>query len=172
MILTTTPRLLIRQLEETDHDALIPILSDKDVMQYSTLGPISSEQITLWLDERIALYDRLGFSVWAVILKEEDKLIGFCGIKPIDLDGLREIEIMFRFAKAYWNKGYAFEAAQACKQYAFDTLAINSLIAIVDPNNERSLNLIDKLNMTYEKDSVYKNFPIRVYRLNKFNPPK
>lgn len=168
MTITTTPRLLIREIEQNDLDALVPILSDPEVMQYSTRGPISREEIITWIDNVIAEYNRLNFSVWAIILQEENKLIGYCGIRPIDLDGKTEIEIMFRLAKNYWNQGYAFEATKAAQQYAFDTLAINSIIAIVDPQNVRSLNVIDKLQMIYEKDSVYKNFPIRVYRLNKF----
>lgn len=168
MIITTTPRLVIRQFTEEDEDALIPILSDKEVMQYSTSGPLSKEQINTWLKDTIAEYDHPGFSVWGIIRKEDNQLIGFSGVRPIVIDGHTEIEIIFRIAKIYWNQGYAFEATQASIQYAFDTLAINSLIAIVDPSNERSINVIDKLKMSYEKDSVYKNFHIRVYRLNKF----
>lgn len=168
MVLATTPRLLIRHLTENDAEALLPILCDKEVMQYSIRGPISKDEIDIWLKGIIAEYDRPGFSVWAIILKDENKLIGFSGIRPIVIDGHMEIEIIFRLAKSYWNQGYAFEAAQACIEYAFNQLAINSIIAIVDPRNERSINVIDKLKMNYEKDSIYQNFPIRVYRLNKF----
>lgn len=169
MILTTTPRLLIRHLTEEDLEALVPILSDKEVMQYSISGPIPKEKIVTWLNNLIAEYDHPGFSVWAIILKDENQLIGFCGIRPIEIDGRTEIEIIFRLAKAYWNQGYAFEAAEACKEYAFNKLAINSIIAIVDSQNERSINVINKLDMAYEKDSIYEGFPIRVYRLNKFS---
>lgn len=167
-MLLTTQRLLIRDFTLEDSQALIPILCDKEVMQYSSNGPIASEQILLWLEDKMAQYERLGFSVWAVILKEENKLIGFCGVKPIEIDGRTEIELLYRFAKAYWNHGYAFEAILACKDYAFNTLAINNIIAIVDPKNERSINIINKLQMAYEKDSVYNKFAIRIYRLNKF----
>lgn len=170
MILATTPRLWVRHFEENDLDALVPILSDEEVMRYSTTGALSKEKIAAWLSRTIAQYEHPGFSPWAIILKENNTLIGFSGISPIELDGRMEIEILFRLAKPYWNQGYAYEATLACINYAFDTLGINTLIAIVDPKNERSLNVINKLNMIYEKDSVYKNIPVRVYRLNKFNP--
>lgn len=168
MLLATTSRLFIRHLTEEDGEALVSILCDNEVMRYSIRGPMSKEEIDTWLKGVIAEYDHPGFSVWAIILKDENKLIGFSGIRPVVIDGHMEIEIMFRLAQAYWNQGYAFEAAQACIEYAFNQLAINSIIAIVDPRNERSINVIDKLKMAYEKDSIYKNFPIRVYRLNKF----
>lgn len=168
MIIATTPRLSIRRFTESDVEALVPILGDQEVMQYSSAGPITPEQIKTWLYDRFEQYDRITFSVWAVILSEENKLIGICGVKPIEIDGKIEIEILYRFAKPYWNQGYAFEAVNACKEYAFNTLAINSIIAIIDPSNERSLNIINKLNMAYEKDSVYNKIPVRIYRLSKF----
>lgn len=171
MVLTTTPRLGIRNLTLEDQEALVPILSDEEVMQYSTRGPISKEKIITWLNDTIAEYNSPGFSVWAIILKNENQLIGYCGIRPIEIDGRTEIEIAFRLAKAYWNQGYAFEAALACKEYAFNQLAINRIIAIIDPRNERSINVADKLGMAYEKDSIYKGIPVRVYRLDKFKRP-
>lgn len=168
MLIATTPRLLIRQLDPNDLQALIPILSDKTVMEFSTTGPLSESKIQLWLNEIISGYGQPGPSIYAIILKDENKLIGFCGINPTDLDGRTEIEILFRLAQNYWNQGYAFEATHAVIQYAFNTLAINEIIAVLDPRNQRSLNVIQKLQMSYEKDSVYKGFPVQVYRLKKF----
>lgn len=167
MTLPETPRLKMRLLTEEDKEALIPILSDSAVMKFST-GPLTKEGIEAWLNNKLESYERLGFSVWAVILKEEDKLIGFCGFSAVELDGQLEMELVFRFAKAYWGQGFATEAAEACQQYSFDTLGFNRIIAVIDPKNERSLRVADKLNMTYEKDTVYKGFDVRVYSLNKF----
>lgn len=169
--LTTTPRLLLRPLELDDLESLVPILSDPLVMEYSASGPLSKEKIQVWLTDMIAEYELPGFSVWAVILKDENKLIGFCGIRPVDLDGRTEIELIFRFAQTYWGQGYATEASHGAIEYAFNSLAINNVIAIVDPRNTRSLNVLQKLHMHYEKDSIYKEFPVRVYRLNKFHRP-
>lgn len=167
MTLATTPRLLIRTLQLDDLDALVPILGDKAVMEFST-GSLSKDEIQEWLITRIAEYDTNGFSVWAIVLKDENKLIGFCGIRPADLDGRTEIELIFRFAQAYWGQGYATEAARGVVEYAFNTLAINEIIAVINSRNTRSQNVLQKLGMFYEKDSVYKGFPVRVYRLNKF----
>lgn len=167
MALPTTPRLLIRPLTLEDQTALIPILCDKTVMEFST-GPLSQDQIKTWLQDRISEYEHPGFSVWALILKDQNKLIGFAGIRPLQLDGHTEIELIFRLATPYWGQGLATEASLAIIDYAFHTLAINNLVAIADPKNSRSLRVIEKLKMAYEKDSIYKGFPIRVYRLYKF----
>lgn len=168
MIIATTPRLILRSLTQDDLESLIPILSNKVVMEFSSTGPLTKEKIQLRLNEIIEEYERIGFSVWAIILKEDNSLIGICGIHPIDLDGRNEAEISFRLSQAYWNQGYAYEAVQAAIEYAFNTLAINEIIAVVDPKNSRSVNVIEKLRMSYEKDSIYKGFPVQVYRLKKF----
>ncbi len=168
MILATTRRLFLRPLQPDDLEPLIPILSDSAVMEYSTTGPLSKEKIQEWLTTIIAEYELPGFSVWAIILKEDNKLIGFCGIRPVEIDGRTEIELIFRLATAYWGEGYATEASLGVIEYAFNTLAINSVIAVVDPRNTRSLSVLEKLHMSHEKDSIYKEFPVRVYRLSKF----
>ena len=168
MTLPETNRLRIRRLTQEDKDALVPILGDPEVMEFSSTGPLTEAQIEEWLEAQLKEYEHLGFAPWAVVNKEDGKLIGFCGIKPVNLDGQLEIEILFRFAKAYWGQGYASEAAEACKDYGMNKLAFNRIIAIIGPDNERSLRVADKLGMSYEKDTVYKGVSVRVYNLNKF----
>ena len=166
--LPETDRLTIRHLTKEDKNALLPILGDAEVMKFSSTGPLSEEQIDEWLDERLEEYEHPGFAPWAVVNKDEDKLIGFCGFNGVDLDGQVEIELLYRFAKAYWGQGYASEAAEASKDFGMNKLAFNRIIAIISPENERSLRVAEKLEMSYEKDTVYKGFSARVYVLSKF----
>lgn len=112
--ITETDNLLIRRLTTEDADALVPILGDPEVMEFSTTGPLSLEEIFEWLEKRFKQYEHPGFSFWAVVLKSTDKVIGICGILPLDIDGRIEIEIGYRFNKAYWGQGYAREATKTC----------------------------------------------------------
>ena len=168
MIIAKTPRLLIRTLDLDDLELLGTIFSDEVVMEYSSTGPLSKEKMQTWLNETIAEYQHPGFSVWGVVLRDEDRLIGICGIRPVELDGRTEIELIFRFAQEYWGQGYATEACRGVIEYAFNTLAINEIIAVVASGNRRSVRVVEKLDMAYEKDSIYKGYSVRVYRLNKF----
>lgn len=168
MIITTTPRLLIRKLEMSDLEGLKAILGDKVVMEFSSIGALDEEGIRQWLKKTLSQYISPGFSVWGMVLKETEQLIGFAGIKPVELDGRMEIEIIFRLARNYWGQGYAIEAVRGVLHYAFNQLAVNNVIAVVEPNNVRSLRVIERLKMTYEKDSIYHGFFVRIYRLSKF----
>jgi len=166
-----TPRLTIRHFTLEDLDALTIILGNPKVMEFSLKGPLSREETQDWLQTRLQQYEHPGFSLWALIHKTDNKLIGFCGIAPLQIDGHTEIEIGYRLDQIYWGQGLATEACEACRDYAFNKLAFSRIIAIVEPQNTRSVNVIDKLGMTYEKDTLYAGISVRFYILNRPTRP-
>ena len=78
MILQTT-RLLLRKLTQDDFPSLCKILQDKEVM-YAYEHAFSDEEVQDWLDRQIERYEKYGFGLWAVILKDTGELIGQCGL--------------------------------------------------------------------------------------------
>jgi len=54
--------------------------------------------------------------------------------------------------KTYWSKGFATEAAKACKEYAFYKLGLSKLISIIDPGNVPSIRVAEKIGFTKEKE--------------------
>lgn len=74
-----TERLYLREMKQTDFDALCQILQDEETM-YAYEGAFSNTEVQEWLDRQIARYRKWGFGLWAVILKETDELIGQCGL--------------------------------------------------------------------------------------------
>ena len=86
-MLITTKRLIIRDLSHEDVDALALILGNAEVMRFSIAGPLSLDQTKDYLHHRIMKhYAEHGFGLWALVDKEENRLIGFAGlmIQPID----------------------------------------------------------------------------------------
>ena len=96
-----------------------------------------------------ASYEKNGFGLWLIVLKETGESIGMCGL--IKRDGLEDVDIGYALLPRFWSKGYAVEAAQAVKNYAGDVVGLKRLVAIVDPANEGSIRVIEKIGLRYEK---------------------
>ncbi|MBO8462506.1 MAG: GNAT family N-acetyltransferase [Firmicutes bacterium] len=129
-----TERLYLRRLEQSDYSDLCKMLQDEEVM-YAYEHAFSDEEVQEWLDRQLKRYEEYGFGLWAVILKETGELIGQCGLTMQECKGKQVLEIGYLFQKDYWHKGYATEAAIACKKYAFETLKAKEVFSIIRDNN-------------------------------------
>jgi len=95
------------------------------------------------------MYSRLGFGLYLVELKEEDRPIGICGL--IKRDALEDVDIGFAFLPVYWGKGYAYEAASAVMDYGKTDFGLKRLVAITSPDNDASISLLEKLGFRFER---------------------
>lgn len=129
-----TERLYLRKMEQSDYSALCKILQDEEVM-YAYEHAFSDEEVQEWLDRQRKRYEDYGFGLWLVVLKDTEEVIGQCGLTMQDCNGKQVLEIGYLFQKAYWHKGYATEAAVACKKYAFETLKAKEVFSIIRDNN-------------------------------------
>jgi len=85
-----------------------------------------------------------------VVLKETNRVIGSCGLGPLDFS-TDETELFYALRKEYWGKGLATEAARAVLKYAFKTIKIERLVAVTMPANVGSVKVIEKLGLRFEK---------------------
>ena len=113
-----TERLILRELTQEDFDALYPILSDPEIMQYYP-APFTPEKVHQWIDWNLDNYRTYGFGLWAVILKETGEFLGDCGITMQRIHGAMLPEIGYHIRRDYQRKGFASEAAARCMEYAF-----------------------------------------------------
>lgn len=134
----TTKRLILRELTPGDYDALCVMLRDKDVM-YAYEHAFSAEEARGWLNRQLDRYKTDGFGLWAVILRKNGRLIGQCGITKQDVGSKTVREVGYIFDKNFWHRGYAAEAAAACKNYAFDVLGESEVYSIIRVGNEASV---------------------------------
>lgn len=149
-----TERLFLRELKQSDFEDLCEILQDDEVM-YAYEGAFDDVQATEWLNKQITRYKNdNGLGLLAVILKEKGKMIGQCGLTYQDCFDKKVIEVGYLFQKAYWHKGYAVEAARACREYAFKVLNTDEVFSIIRDTNIPSQKVAERNGMTRRGEFV------------------
>ena len=133
-VILETRRLLLRELRQEDFDDACLLLQDPEVM-YAYEGPFSREEVQAWLDKQLHRYREDGFGLWALVEKSSGALIGQCGLTLQDYKDRRVPEIGYLLRRAYWHRGFAIEAARACKEYAFRTLGFREVYSIIRDTN-------------------------------------
>jgi RimJ/RimL family protein N-acetyltransferase len=107
-----------------------------DAVRYIETGPMAS-------------YERLGFGLYRVEVKEGGASIGMCGL--LKRDWLPEADIGFAFLPWSWARGYAFESASAVLAHARQPLGLERVAAITSPDNAASIRLLEKLGFRFER---------------------
>ena len=129
-----TERLSLREMTRDDLPALRAILQDPVVMT-AYEGAFSEAEVEQWLVKQQLRYAHDGFGLWAVLDKVTGKMIGQCGLTMQDANGRQVVEVGYLFRRDHWHRGYATEAARACKRYAFDVLDEDEVFSIIRDNN-------------------------------------
>ena len=135
-----TERLILREMTREDYPALAAILQDAETM-HAYEHAFSDEETRAWLERQLRRYQEDGFGLWAVVLRETGRMIGQCGITLQALDGNMAPEIGYHFNRQFWHRGYAIEAAAACKRHAFTTLGFDEVHSIIRDTNLASINV-------------------------------
>lgn len=165
-----TSRLLLRPFLQDDLDFLIRLFQDRQVMEFSN-GLRSPEESEIWLENQIKSQNGInGYSHLAIQLRSNSELIGYCGIAELPIpDHQTEMEIGYRLSPEFWDNGFATEAAIAVRDYAFNELSLARLVALVDPGNDRSIKVAQKLGMKFEKEIMMPGYshPDHMYAIRK-----
>lgn len=163
-----TERLILRPFNLHDLDALALICADPKVMRFigngKAIGREATEELLIWI---ISQYEELGFGLLAVTLKEDNKLLGFCGFIRQVIDSETHIELGYRLDRAFWGKGIATEAAQAVKDYAFNQLNIPHLISIIHVDNIASKQVAQKIGLSHMKQTHFKGNLVDVFYIKR-----
>lgn len=149
-MIVQTERLTLREMTDADLPALHEILHDPVAMT-AYEGAFTDAETADWLRRQQKRYRDDGFGLWAVVLRESGEMIGQCGITRQRIDDEEVIEVGYLFQRAHWHRGYAVEAASACRDWAFETLPIDDLYAKVRSTNVASMNVAIRLGMTVRR---------------------
>lgn len=137
IMILETERLYLRELNQSDFRSLCKILQDEETM-YAYEGAFSDTEVQEWLDRQISRYQKTGIGLWAAVLKETDEMIGQCGLSIQPWKDTEVLEIGYLFQRQYWHRGYASEAAGACKKYAFEVLNAPEVCSVIRDTNTAS----------------------------------
>jgi len=144
-----TERLGLREILVSDAETMFELNSDPEVLRYTGDDPFESVEATREFLENYSDYQRNGFGRWIVVLKATGEILGWCGLKR-DRE-TNEVDIGYRFFRKHWNKGYATEAAKACLVFGFEELKLDKIIGRARKENTASLNVFDKLGMSFKE---------------------
>lgn len=146
-----TERLMLRQLQPSDAAFILELVNDPSWLRFIGNKQVhTQDDARRYIADRAAvMYARFGFGLWLVELKDGRMPIGMCGL--IKRDTLDDVDIGFAFLAAHRGNGYALEAASATAHFGWNTLGLGRIVAIVSPDNEDSVRLLERLGFRFER---------------------
>jgi [ribosomal protein S5]-alanine N-acetyltransferase len=144
-IIAQTDRLTIRELTFDDVDALFEILGDPVAMEHYP-APKTRPETEAWIRWARDSYATSGFGLWAVERTADGAFLGDCGPMLQPVMGELVPEIGYHIARREWGRGYATEAARACRDIVLGSLGFGRVVSIVAPENLASRRVCDKVH--------------------------
>lgn len=148
----TTDRLLIRPWEPRDRPAFAALATDPEMMRFMTGGrPWTDEEIDGYFTRQAGTLEANGFCLGAVEERASGRTIGLGGLQLLGSTG--ELETGYWIARDLWGRGYASEAAGGALRHAFEVVGGPRVMAITDHENRASRRVMEKIGMTYLRDT-------------------
>jgi RimJ/RimL family protein N-acetyltransferase len=148
-----TQRLKLREFSQDDLDDLEALVADEEQMGFYP-RPKTRDEASGWINRNLALYNEYGFGFWFIESLSTSGFLGYCGIRPLALEGVSEIEIGWHTKKTAWNQGIATEAAIAARDLAFGRFGLSRLVAIIHPDHIASRRVAEKIGMHEERTTI------------------
>ena len=156
-----TERLYFRPFELSDVDDMFAMDSNPNVHLYLGNNPLKTKEESLGYLKNIQnQYKENGIGRFAMIKKGSNEFIGWCGLKFITEEENNHshfYEIGYRLKEEFWGKGYAYEAAKAWYEYAFNVLKVDTLYASAHIDNKGSRRILEKIGLQLKNEYVWNN---------------
>ena len=155
-MILSTERLILREMENGDFDALKKVISDPENMTFYP-KPYDDEGVKRWLTWCKECYQAYGFGLWAVIDKQTNEMIGDCGISMQYIDDAWRPEIGYHLRKDYHRKGLGKEAARAVRDYYFTHFPYDEVFSYMVKDNIPSYKTAEANGMRFLHFSLAKD---------------
>ncbi|MGC9530304.1 MAG: GNAT family N-acetyltransferase [Candidatus Bipolaricaulaceae bacterium] len=141
-----TPRLLIRNLASADLGPLAAMWADPAVTRHLG-GPRDPQEVRAVLAREAERPESSPLGLWPVEERRTGEVIGHCGLVEKDINGKREVELVYVFTRWCWGRGYGTEAAAAIRDYGLGELRLPRLVALIPPENSASAQVARRVGM-------------------------
>jgi ribosomal-protein-alanine N-acetyltransferase len=166
LTIVETERLCIRQITNDDAKNLSKVLADPAVMQYSTVGVHTEEQIHDYIANCKKQYDLNGYGHWAIFNAITDDFVGVCGLNKHKVDNDDVIHINYRLVTDQQGNGYAVESTFGVLDFAKKSLNLKAVHALIESANISSVKVVNKTGFQFMKSSVFRGFEIDIYQVS------
>ena len=145
-----TERLLLRTWHEEDREPFAALNADPRVMEHFP-KLLTREESDAAVDRIAAHFQQHGFGWWAVEIPGIVPLAGFIGLAVPRFEAAFTpcVEIGWRLAADFWNRGYATEGAKAALEFGFGPLGMQEIVSFTVPANLRSRRVMEKIGMRH-----------------------
>ncbi len=146
-----TERLRLRRLTPDDSAFTLELLNEPSYHQFiGDRGVRTLDDARRYIENGpMASYERYGHGLYLVVLKDGEVPMGMSGL--IKRDSLEDVDVGYAFRPQFWSQGYATEATEAVLAYGRHTFGLKRIVAIVSPDNYRSIKLLEKLGLSFER---------------------
>ncbi|MEM7092626.1 MAG: GNAT family N-acetyltransferase [Actinomycetota bacterium] len=159
-----TERLIIRPATEADRERMIELWTDAEFMVYSD-AVTDPDTAHARFDLMLAMLQRFPFAKQPIIEKVSGHLIGYTGVGTFEFEGQERLEYGYRLELGARGNGYATEAGLAMLSFAQTCVAEpTEIFAIIDPRNEPSQRVAEKLRFAYWKMAFVNGFDDMLWR--------
>jgi ribosomal-protein-alanine N-acetyltransferase len=153
-----TERLTIRRVKEEDFEGFLEVQTDQESRKYLG-GVVEQDKVSQKFSKMITDQESLYFTV----LRNEE----FTGLITIGYHTDEKAhELSYQFLPRFWNKGYAIESIEAVLKLVKEKRNMIRLIAETQSANTRSIKLLEKIGMTFDKELIRFSEKQSIYRLD------
>jgi RimJ/RimL family protein N-acetyltransferase len=161
-----TERLILREYTYNDFNELYKILSCPITMKHYP-QPYDEKGTKRWIEWSLENYQKYGFGLWAIILKETNQFIGDCGITIQNINNKLLPEVGYHINKDFWRCGYAKEAGKAVIDWGFKNTSYDALYSYMNAQNVASYSTAASIGMIKVDEYYDENEHLYVYKIEK-----
>ena len=151
MSVLETERLALRRLSADDAEFIVELLNQPSfIRNIGDRGVRTNEDAVRYIQNGpVASYERFGFGLYLVELKDTAIPIGICGL--LKRETLEDVDVGFAFLPQFWSRGYAVESASAVLKHGRNVLGIDRIVAITSLDNHGSIKVLEKIGLKFER---------------------
>ncbi|UKJ06150.1 GNAT family N-acetyltransferase [Solitalea lacus] len=160
-----TNRLVLREFLPEDAEGMFQLNLAPEVMKFTGDAPFNSVDEARSFINDYTHYQEYGFGRWAILSKDTNEFMGWCGLKYIP--EYNDIDLGYRILSKFWGQGIATEASKGCLEYGFKKLMMDKIVGRAHAENLASIKVFAKTGMWFEKAMEYDIGPTLQYAISK-----